>query len=115
MTRLKYALEENAEIAIKQYAKDYAAAILLYAKLSARRNNSDIVNSSHIDDAIALINRNRKKFWSRDLMITLGGAFFGAFIQGFVTELGNNNSLLITVYVIIGFIGLILVFWGLSQ
>lgn len=114
MAKPKSTLEEKAEMVLKQYVKDYAAAILLYAKLNAHRAKSDVINPSHVDDAIDLMNRNRKKFWSRDLMITLGGAFFGAFIQGFITELGSNN-VLVTVYVILGFIGLVMIFWGLSQ
>jgi len=108
-------LEERADSALKQYAKDYAAAILLNARLIAYRNNSEQIELSHVEKAIENISKTKKNLWSKDLVITIGGALFGAFVQGFITELSNGNPILVAVYVILGFAGIMLVFWGITR
>ncbi len=108
-------LDDSAETALKQYAKDYAAAILLNAKIIAYRNNAKKIALSHVEEAIEHINKTKKRQWSKDLLITVGGAFFGAFVQGFITELSSGNSILVAVYVMLGFAGVLMVFWGISR
>lgn len=40
-------------------------------------------------------------------MIAIGGALFGAFVSGFITELSTGHSkLLLAVYVILGILGM---------
>ena len=108
-------VDENAKEALKQYAKDYAAAILHNARLIAYRDHALEVKRVHIEEAIETINKSKKRPWSRDLLITIGGALFGAFVQGFIQELSDGNTILIAVYVVLGFIGVLLVFQGLSR
>jgi len=108
-------LNEVAEDVLKRYAKDYAAAILLNARIEAYRENSEEIQLRHIDTAIEKLNKPNKRAWTKDLLITVGGALFGAFIQGFITELSNGKPILITIYVILGLIGMFLVFSGLNR
>lgn len=108
-------LDEIAEDALKRYAKDYAAAILLNARLDAFRDNSEEIQLRHVEKAIEKLNKPNKRAWAKELMITVGGALFGAFIQGFITELSNGNPILITIYVILGLAGMLLVFNGLTR
>ena len=88
---------------------------LLQAKILAFQEHADLVLSNHIDEALQVISRERKKRWSRELLIVLGSALFGAFIPGFITELFAGHQMLIVVYTSMGFLGIILVFLGLRR
>jgi hypothetical protein len=108
-------LHPQAEKLAKQYIKDFSISLLLQAKLIAYRAKADIVLRNHIDEAIETINKNKRQSWSHELSIILGGAFLGAFIQGFLAELSSGNAILIAIYTLIGFIGMFMVFWGLRR
>ncbi len=72
---------------------------------------------SHVEEAIEIVNRSKKRFSSKDLAITVGGAFFGTFVQGFITEVSASkvNTNTIIFYVILGFLGIFLTFWGITR
>ena len=110
----KKQVNRQAEEALKQYVQNYAGAILHHAKVIAYRSNSVQVQSSHVEEAIEIINRSKKQLWSKDMLLTVGGAFFGTFVQGFVTEFSTKdvNASAVVIYVILGFLGSFLVFWG---
>jgi hypothetical protein len=108
-------LHPQAEKAIKQFVSDFATSLILQAKLIAYRSKADLVLSTHVDEALDTVNRNRKQTWSRELLIILGSALLGAFVQGFISELSSGNSWLIATYVALGFIGMFLVFLGLRR
>ena len=108
-------LHQQAETSVKKYTHDFATSLLLQAKIIAYRSKADVVLSSHVDEALDKIYNERKQSWSKELLIVLGGAFFGAFIQGFISELSSGNATLITVYVLLGFIGMFMVFLGLRR
>ena len=108
-------INEVAEHVFERYAKDYVAAILLNARLEAFRENSEEIQLRHIETAIEKLNQPNKRAWTKDLLITVGGALFGAFIQGFITELSNGKPILVTIYVLLGLIGMFLVFMGLNR
>jgi len=94
---------------------EFAASLLLQAKMLAFQENVDLVLSNHIEEARQVIKREREKRWSRELLIVLGSTLFGAFIPGFITELSAGHQLLIAIYTGMGFLGLILVFIGLRR
>lgn len=106
----------QAEDALKQYARNHTAAIILHAKIIAYRSNSLEVQPSHVEEAIEIVNKSKKRLWSKDLAIIVGSAFFGTFVQGFITEFsdGNVNGNAVIFYVILGFVGMFLVFWGIT-
>jgi protein-S-isoprenylcysteine O-methyltransferase Ste14 len=108
-------LHPQAEKTAKQYINEFATSLLLQAKITAYRSKADVVLSSHVDEALDTINRGRKQIWSRELVIIIGSALLGAFIQGFISERSSGNSLLIATYVVLGFVGMFLVFWGLRR
>jgi hypothetical protein len=91
---------------------EFAASLLFQAKMLAFQEHADLVLSTHIEEALEVINRERKKRWTRELMIVIGSALFGAFIPGFMTELSAGHQLLIVVYTSLGFRGMLLVFSG---
>ena len=108
-------LHAKAEKAIKQYVNDFATSLLLQAKVIAYRSKADVVLSNHVDEALETVNRSRQQTWSRELVIIIGSALLGAFVQGFISELGSGNSVLLAIYVVLGFAGMFLVFWGLRR
>jgi hypothetical protein len=108
-------LHPHAEEVARKYVDEFAASLLLQAKMLAFQEKADLVLSNHIDEAREVISRERKKRWSKDLLIVVGSALFGAFIPGFITELSAGHQLLIVVYTIMGFLGMLLVFLGLRR
>jgi hypothetical protein len=108
-------IDPPAESAIKLYAQNLASLLLLHAKIIAAQANREKVSILDIEEAIKIINRNRTTSWRKELLIVLGGALFGAFIQGFITEVWNKNPILIIIYVVVGFIGITMVFIGLIR
>jgi hypothetical protein len=107
-------LHPQAEEVIKQHVNDFATSLVLQAKLLAYRLKADAVLSTHVDEALDSITK-KKQTWSRELGIIIGSALFGAFVQGFISELAGGNSVLIATYVVLGFIGVFLVFIGLRR
>ena len=73
-------LHPHAEQVAKEYVDEFAASLLLQAKMLAFQEHADLVLSNHIEEALQVINRARKKSWTRELMIVIGSALFGAFI-----------------------------------
>lgn len=108
-------LHPNAKKQARQHVNNFSTALILQAKIIAYRTKADTVLTHHINDALDAINNERKQSWSRELLIILGSAFVGAFIQGFISELSNGNSLLIVIYTILGFTGMFMVFLGLRR
>ena len=108
-------LHPEAAKRAKQYVVEFATTLLLQAKLIAFRAKADVVLSNHIDEALDLITRDKRKTWSRELLIILGSAFFGAFIQGFISELSSGKASLVAIYTILGFVGMFMVFLGLKR
>ena len=108
-------LHPHAEQVAKEYVDEFAASLLLQAKMLAFQENADLVLSNHVADARQVINRERKPRWSRELLIVIGSALFGAFIPGFITELSAGHQILIAVYTIMGLLGISLVFIGLRR
>ncbi len=108
-------IHPQAGFAIKKYTHDFATSLLLQAKTIAYRSKADVVLSSHVDEALDKIYKDRKQSSTKELLIVLGGAFFGAFIQGFISELSSGNAVLIATYVFLGFIGMFMVFLGLRK
>ena len=82
-------LHPQAEKQARQHVNIFATSLILQAKVIAYRTKADAVLTNHIDEALDVITRERKQSWSRELLIILGGAFVGAFIQGFISELSS--------------------------
>lgn len=109
-------LHLSAEETIRQEANSFASTLLLQAKLLAYQQGHEIVLQKHVEDARQMITREQQQTWTRALAIAIGGALFGAFAAGFPTELSTAaRPIWLAVYVIIGFIGVSCIFWGLRR
>lgn len=109
-------LHPNAVSTARENVDDYALSLVILAKTLAFQRGDDEVLSTHVYEAIDIIqNRKRRKRW-KDSMLAIGGALFGAFVSGFITELSTGRSaVLLAVYVMLGLLGMILVFAGLQD
>ena len=106
-------LHPAAEHEIRERVDDFAFSLLSEAKRVAFQAKADIVLASHVTESLEIINSRKKENLGKQISQIVGGAFFGAFVQGFVTELPSGNSLLIALYVVLGFVGVGLFKWGL--
>ena len=93
----------------------YSTALIVQAKLIAYRDKAGVVIVNHVQEASEIIKAREKQSTVRELLIIIGSAFFGAFIQGFITELSTGNRTLIVIYTILGFLGISMVFFGFRQ
>jgi hypothetical protein len=109
------AMHPHAESLAKQYINEFAVSLILQAKFLAFQRKDDVVMRNHIDESVDIIIKRRRSSWTRELIIVIGGAFFGAFIQGFITEVSNGRTILVTIYVILGLTGMFMVFLGLRR
>jgi len=109
-------LHQNAVELARENVDNYAASLVVLAKTLAYQRGDDEVLSTHVFEALNIIqSRKKRKRW-KDFMLAIGGALFGAFVSGFVTELSTGHSkLLLAVYVTLGMVGMILIFGGLQE
>lgn len=105
----------RAEQLAEEYVDDFAASLLLQAKILAPQERADVVLGSHVEEAREVLSRERRARWYRELLIVFGSALFGAFVPGFITELSNGHQLLTVVYTAMGFLGMLLLFLGLRR
>lgn len=106
-------LHPQAEKLAQAYIRDFATSLLLQAKILAYKRKADIVLSSHVEEAKDMVEGGQKQNWLNEFVMILGSAFFGAFLQGFIMELSTGRTLFIVIYTAIGFVGILMVFWGL--
>jgi hypothetical protein len=105
----------QAEELLQKMVDDFENDLRLQANTLAK--NDELVLSSHIRDAFTILrNRNTQK-WTEELPVLVGGSLFGAFLSCFSTELSMLalRPLWISIYVGLGFLGMLLVFYGLMQ
>lgn len=116
MSLVNTPIDFGAQNHATEKVREFGASLLLESKLCANRDRSGIVLAKHIDEAFETIQTGRSRP-KRELLMVLGGAFFGAFVQGFVTELAESplRPLLITVYTVLGFVGMFLILWDLRR
>jgi F0F1-type ATP synthase delta subunit len=108
-------LNSQAKELSRKLTADYGTSLVNLAKILATQQRVDQVQRVYIEQASDVLKKTYQKDRARDLLLTVGGALLGAFLQGFIEALAENKRLLIVVYVIAGFLGMGLVFWALRQ
>jgi hypothetical protein len=99
---------------VNECSQNYLTSLKLQSQIIAHKNKAEIVLSKHVEEAFKKLNL-RNTVWFRELTIIIGSALFGAFVQGFVSELSSGNTFLIAVYTILGFSGMFLVVWAIRD
>lgn len=115
LTAVDIDLYPQAAERARRHINDFAISLIMQAKILAFSQKANVVLSSHVDEALELLNSRKRESWSRQISIVVGSAFFGASIQGFVSELSAGHAFLVAAYAVLGFIGMILVFWALRR
>ncbi len=108
-------LHPQATELAKKYVRDFASSLLFQAKAIATNKKADVVLSSHVEEALKTIQKQQEDSWINEVCKIIGSALFGAFVQGFVTELEAGNTPLIVTYTIMGFVGVFLIFYGFRR
>lgn len=108
-------LHPQAEQLARAYIDEFADSLLLQSKVLAVIQKTEVVLSQQVEEARAIIIREEERAWPREFLIILGSAFFGAFLQGFLTELASGRGTLVAIYTIVGFAGMMMVFLGLRK
>jgi hypothetical protein len=100
---------------IKSSIMKFGTSLLLQSKIIAFQRNDGVVLKSHVDEALEMIQQERKQKFERAWSGAAGGVIFGAFVQGIIAELaGKMNPAVVAIYIILGLLGLILIFVGLG-
>lgn len=95
--------------------RQFAASLLLEAKVCATIDSSGLVLPKHVQEATEKVYSKYRVSSMRELRLAFGGALFGAFIQGFITELADKNQTMVVVYTVLGLFGMFLVLWDLKK
>jgi len=102
---------------IKNYILNFAISLVTQSKILAFRKQHEVVLKNDVKDAFDIIKiKSREKH--KQYYLILGSAFIGAFLPGISTELFGGNNLdryMITIYILVGFLGLILINKGLNE
>lgn len=112
---LRVEFHEKAESEARKIVDHFSVSLIVQSKLVAYQKRAEQVLSSHVQQALDHINRNSARGWAREITIAVGSAFFGAFVPGFITELGAGRTAYVAVYTILGIFGIIMVAWGLQH
>lgn len=108
-------LHPHAKALIRELVSEFATSLVLRSKLVSYGRQADLVLTNHVREANEALRSEPRKSWRAQLMIVIGGALFGAFIPGFIGELGSESPTVLSVFTIIGFVGMFLVFLGLRR
>jgi hypothetical protein len=115
MSEIDLELDSQAMQKARTYISEFAVVLIMQAKTLAYSRGTERVLARHVDEALEVLNKKGQRSWRRDFAIIIGGAFFGAFLQGFATALSSSNALLMASYTLVGFLGIFIAFWGLRR
>lgn len=102
---------------VQQCVDDFERTLVMQAQTLARRRGEDVATRKDVADALSYVKEHEANTWGRRLATIVGSSLLGIFGGGFIRELstGSSSMLLITLYVLCGFLGMFLVFWGLRR
>lgn len=110
-------LRPEADQYIQNASAIHAALLVRLAGILAVRDQADEVQSIHAEKASAILGDLDTRSIRRETMILLGGALFGAFLQGFTDAVTAEHlsALKIVTYAGFGMLGVVLALWGLLR
>ncbi|OGQ01278.1 MAG: hypothetical protein A2026_04870 [Deltaproteobacteria bacterium RBG_19FT_COMBO_46_12] len=108
------ALYPDARSKVREYVEKFFISLLLQAKIEAFNSSAETVLISHVDEAYRKIISPKRRTWFKQLSAIVGGALFGSAISIFASAYSGGNSFLMLLSMIFGFIGMFLVFLGIT-
>ena len=99
---------QQARTSVELAAEAYTRALVRFAEAEAVIDAADHIGSNHVRKAQERVLDRRRASRSRQIGLAIGGAFLGAFVQGFATEIRQNpvDEALVTTWVVMGLVGL---------
>ncbi len=97
------------------YAESHRAQLVRLAKVLAVQDRANEVQSGHLEVAHLSLRRDPPRTHTREAALIAGGALSGAFLQGFIESLAEGKTWRIVIYVLMGLLGVGLVFWALRK
>lgn len=108
-------IHPDAKALARSLVDNFANTLLLEAKNLAYKRKDEIVLKNHVAEAFDHIQKRKERDWVKQLALIFGGAFIGAGVPGFATELLNNNAIGVAAYSIIGLAGVLISFAALYK
>jgi hypothetical protein len=110
-------LHPQAEERATQYVNRFADLLLSQSKTLAHNEDAELVLQRHVIEAHEILRRKEKETRLKQFLLMFGSLFLGVFFSGFITEITKTppSKGLIVVYVVLGFVGLLLAALGLFR
>jgi hypothetical protein len=111
-------LHPQAQQQAEDYVNDFADSLLLQSKALALAQKANVVLSTHVDSARQIIlSREQSRGRWREILIIVGSALIGTFLQGFPNEMATDpvRKRMIIFNVCMGVLGALLLAWGLAK
>ena len=107
---------DDARALALSYVGRFATLLMWQAKVVAAREKAEIVLSTHVEEALGGIVKERGRSRWREFAIALGGALLGGGFQGFANELSKSSmsALWLSLFAITAVAGVALLFWALG-
>jgi hypothetical protein len=83
----------SAEELTKKYAANFSRSLIRYAQNIAYHHGDEIVLTNHVKEAFEIIRGERRKSRWREFAIVFSSAFFGIFLQGFLSEMAKFETI----------------------
>ena len=107
-------LHPNATKLVGEIPRDYAATLVLQAKLLAFKRKEEEVLGNDVENARDMVLQEKNRRWSKELAKVVGAGLFGVFVPGFLTQLADTQRHVDQAdFTLVGIIGLLAVAWGL--
>jgi|AGTN01.1.fsa_nt_gi hypothetical protein len=108
-------LHPDAKVLARSFVDSFANTLLLEAKNIAYKRKDEIVLKNHVSEAFDHIQKKKERDWVKQLALIFGGAFIGAGVPGFITELMSDHTVGVAAYAIIGLAGVLISFAALYK
>jgi hypothetical protein len=107
---------DDAQVLSLSYIGRFATLLMWQAKVVATRERAEVVLSTHVDEALGSIVKERGRSRRRDFAIALGGALFGCGFMGFVNEaaMSEMSAPWLSLFGVTCVTGVALLFWALG-
>lgn len=111
---MKREFHQQAEAVRSKIVQDFQSRLTQLSEQIADRESAEIVLTSHVKKASDFITRSTDSENKLKSGIHLIGAtFFGASVSGFITAALEQQLGFITLFTLLGLVGIFLALWGL--
>ena len=110
---VKVELHSEAQELARARIDEFAVSLIVEAKRVAFSKGAGIVDRPDVEGAFEAITRPAPRAWRREVVMVLGGIFFGAFVEGLVAQVYVGSADATVMWAVCGIVGAGLIAWGL--